>query len=151
MSSQVTIYGRAGSGFVTPDDQTVAGLWISRGDVEVVALDVPSRLGEVVIEALRRSRTGVPHPSRGEWVDQRRHSLSPVIEAAGVRSWRSFIRVARVATVVSLQRGATVHAWRRDGRRPEVFEPDVKRTIVGVELQPAKVSEALIEVLTSSA
>ena len=132
---------------MVPDDQTVDGVRIGNGELEVVDLEDTKSLGAAVITALRRSRVGVPHPQQEAWAEQRMRSLSPLIEAAGVRTWRSFARLASVATVATQHSGATVHAWSRDQRRADVFLPDDERSISNVEITPTVLGGAVRQVL----
>lgn len=60
------------------------------------AIDV-SALGKTVRDALRRSRSPVPHPNPGDWpaiTDQ-------FLRATGVKTWATFVRGAVLTTVES--------------------------------------------------
>ena len=148
VNGQVSIYARRGSCFVAADDQTTDGVWIGSGRVATVDDADRFGLGEAVVKALGHSRTGVPHPRRDQWSVQRQRSLGPLMDAAGVRSWRSFVLSARLVTVDASRGLATVVGWNRDTSRPEVFTPDQARELRDVPTEPAALGDAVVAMLT---
>ncbi|MEM9652312.1 MAG: hypothetical protein AAGA65_09470 [Actinomycetota bacterium] len=141
----VSIYRRLDVHYVCPSDQTVDGLWIGNGEVDVVESSDPRVLGDAVLRALRRSRTGVPHPNQSEWHKQRHRSLDPIIKTAGLQSWRSFVREAQLVSVNSDGSGVTVECHRQDSSRPEIFTPVAERRVKNLQLSADVVGTAIAE------
>lgn len=90
------IYERKGSLYLIASLQTDSGLWIKSGPCTVLETATSAAvLGEAILEALGRSGAIIPHPS--DWksvVDD-----SPVLQAAGVKSWRTFRKRARYLSI----------------------------------------------------
>jgi hypothetical protein len=119
----VTIYRLSDSFFIASSDQTIVGVWVHSGSVERVEGVRAEAVGSAVMRQLDRSRRGVPHPRQDEWTAQRRKSLDPIIALAKLRSWLSFIRDARVASVARDGRTLRITPEQRDARRVDVFTP----------------------------
>jgi hypothetical protein len=118
-----TIYRRSESFFVASSDQTTVGLWVHSGSVERVDGVNPAAIGSALMRQLDCSRLRVRHPRQDGWTAQRRKSLDPIIALAKLRSWRSFIRDA---TLASIDRDGDVYRItpeQRDARRIDVFTP----------------------------
>ena len=120
-----TIYRRGQSFFITSSDQTTVGLWVHSGSVERVDGVDAETIGSALMRQLDRSTLGVPHPRQDEWTAQRRKALDPIIALAKVRSWRSFIRDATLASVE--RDGDTIRITPEQSQRIDVFTPLTER------------------------
>jgi hypothetical protein len=144
----VGIYGRQGFCYISPDDRTVDGVWIGSGHVVKVEASDPDEIGGAVLSALGRSRGGAPHPRQEEWAEQRRRALAPILEAAGLRTWRSFVRTAQLITACGADGGVIVELWAHDGRRLDVFVPAVERHPERLPLDPDAVGLSVAKLLS---
>jgi hypothetical protein len=122
-----TIYRRGESFFITSSDQTTVGLWVHSGSVERVDGVDAEAIGSALMRQLDRSTLGVPHPRQDEWTAQRRKALDPLIALAKVRSWRSFIRDATLASVERDGDTIRITPEQSDGQRIGVFTPLTER------------------------
>jgi hypothetical protein len=121
-----TVYRRGETFFIASSDQTTDGLWVGSGSVERVDGVHPEALGSALLRQLDRSTVGVRHPRQDEWTAQGRLSLGPILALAKLRSWRSFIRDATLATVTRDGETVRITPQERDGRRLDVFTPLVE-------------------------
>jgi hypothetical protein len=84
------VYERKGNVLVHATSQTDQGVWVIDGTcVKVPVSDTDSAIGVVVLHALEESKT-VPHPKM--W---RKDLFDPVLQAAGVKSWETFVRFTK--------------------------------------------------------
>jgi len=132
VTALATIYRRSESFFIASSDRTTAGIWIGSGSVERVDGVDPEAIGAALLGQLDRSIVGVRHPRQDEWAAQRRKSLDPIIAMAKLRSWRSFIRDAAVATVAREGNTIRITPEARDTRRIDVFRavPERERELL---------------------
>lgn len=83
---------RKGKIYIQGYAQSVAGVWIANGQVFVVASeDTPFEIDKKIKAALENSITGVPHPSPDQW----KLVQTPMLEAAGVKSWATLAKGAK--------------------------------------------------------
>ncbi|HDR8965221.1 hypothetical protein [Burkholderia vietnamiensis] len=82
---------RKGKIYVRSYSQTTTGLWIGWGQVYVVDENNSLELAERVRDALNNSSHGVKHPSQTEW----KAVQAPMLEAAGVKSWKTLAKGAK--------------------------------------------------------
>jgi hypothetical protein len=116
-----TLYRRGEIFFVASSDRTTDGVWIHSGSVERVDGVNAEAIGSALMRQLDRSTVGVPHPRQDQWTTQRRKGLDPIIALANLRSWRSFIRDATLATVRRDGETIRITPEQRDARRLDVF------------------------------
>ena len=64
--------------------QTTDGVWILGEPCKRFDTATSAELGTGILEVLEGSLTGVPHPTRWQGL------FSPVLELAGVKSWKTF-------------------------------------------------------------
>ena len=90
------IYERKGSLYLIASLRTDSGLWIKSGPCTVLETTVSAQvLGEAVMETLTRSGAIIPHPTVWKSVDDD----NPVLQAAGVKSWKTFRKRARYLSI----------------------------------------------------
>lgn len=132
MTALASIYERQGSLFVTASHQTVAGFWLI--DDRVSRLDGPSveELGRAIELALGRSQTDVPTPPRDASPGK------PLLQAAGVGSWRKFMPMAKHVTVAGDVATLTIEPWRNAGAKAG-FEPQPELAVALPTTTPAEV------------
>lgn len=83
------VYRRGTSILVHSLSETTEGVWIvSPPCVRLAEEDTDTELGEVVVAALGRSCVGLPHPTRWDGL------LRPLLDAARVKTWRTFVNNA---------------------------------------------------------
>jgi len=117
MNKLAAIYERKGRLFVTASHQTKAGFWVD--DEEVACLDQPTHdeLGCAIEKALDRSQNGVPTPPPDARTDK------PLLAAAGVGSWGTFMKMAQHVGVFNDGRSLKVTPYRNLGGKGG-FEPE---------------------------
>ena len=93
MPKRVSIYERTGTVYVVTSHQTQAGFWVDDEDVIMLRAPQPVDIGAAVKAALTRSREGVPTPPASADLS------APLLAAAGVASWNSFIKMAKYVGV----------------------------------------------------
>lgn len=97
---QGAAYLRKGKILIQGYAQAVTELWIAYGPVYVsMRDDNPVEIGAKINAALANSITGVPHPSQDQW----KAVQTPMLEAAGVKSW------------ATLAKGAMAVGFKEDG------------------------------------
>ncbi|HKX79240.1 MAG TPA: hypothetical protein VJM34_12040 [Novosphingobium sp.] len=69
--------------------QAQAGFWVDDADIVTLQEAVPAEVGKAVEGALARSREGVPTPPPSADLS------APLLAAAGVASWNTFIKTAK--------------------------------------------------------
>lgn len=112
-----TVYERKGRLIVQPSSKTTAGIWILQEPVLSTSADADAgEVGALVRQALESSQADVPHPTR--WAGL----VQPLLKAAGVRSYKTFVNGARGIDVY--QEGETISftPFRNLGHK-EGFEP----------------------------
>jgi hypothetical protein len=111
MKKLAAIYERKGVLFVMAAHKTKAGFWID--DEQVVSLVGPTmeELGRVIEEALGRSRDGVPTPLPTVRLDK------PLLKAAGVGSWATFMNLSRHVSISSDDGMLTATPYRNLGSK----------------------------------
>lgn len=90
---RASVYERKDCFFIYTSSRTEYGVWMIDGTCTKLPVEVTaSRLGEVVLAALKQSRN-VPHPTSWKGI------TAPVLQAAGVKTWNTFARYAKLAAV----------------------------------------------------
>jgi hypothetical protein len=117
MKKLAAIYGRKGRLFVTASHKTKAGFWID--DEHVACLSQPSHdeLGRAIEQALDLSQEGVSTPQPDARIDK------PLLTAAGVGSWTTFMKLSKHVSVSSDGSLLKVTTSRNLGSK-EGFEPE---------------------------
>lgn len=87
MIKRAVAYKRGSRVVICPESETTAGVWIVDSPVVVGSTDMDD-LGRQLIEALGASRRQVPHPTVWSGL------FDPVLRAAGVRSYATFMKSA---------------------------------------------------------
>jgi hypothetical protein len=91
---RATVYRRKSKFLVHASCRTTAGVWILTPPCIALEQDCEDLiLGQAVRTALGCSREGVPHPVA--WAGL----LTPLLDAAGVKSWSTFARSASCAEI----------------------------------------------------
>jgi hypothetical protein len=130
MKKLVAVYERKSTLFVTADHRTKAGFWI--GDEQVISLNGPTaeELGQAIEEALARSKDGVPTPPPTARFDR------PLLKAAGVGSWSTFMKLSRHVSVSSSDGILKITPYRNLGGKGG-FEPGPESVSLELALPPA--------------
>lgn len=117
MKKLAAVYERKGKLFVTASHQTKAGFWVE--DEHVACLNQPTHdeLGRAIEQALDRSQNGVPTPLPDTRIDK------PLLAAAGVGSWATFMKLSQYVSVVSDGSSLKVTPHRNLGSKGG-FEPE---------------------------
>lgn len=88
------IYSRGDKLFIYPHFMTTTGISIGGEPITVVGqAATDSEVGREAREALRRHRTGLPHPVSFD------NPSDPVLEAAGVKTWAKFAKDALACSI----------------------------------------------------
>ena len=107
------IYRRRERLFLRPWSKTDEGMWREDGPCSVLPASASAEeVGATVESVLALSRQGVSHPSRSGWSEVTR----PLLEAAGVKSWRAF---AKLANSVGIERDESGLRLLPMGRDPD--------------------------------
>lgn len=64
--------------------------------------DLPSKIGQNILDALNESRKGVPNPDPSLWKEEEKND--PILKAAGVKTWNAMMKSSKKTTVI-LDRG----------------------------------------------
>jgi len=89
-----TAYRRHNGFYVHSNAQTTSGVWVASRPFTKIPSDAGAEiLGQVVEEALQASQTGIEHPNDWDAVEY------PLPELAGVKSWSTFMKNARCASI----------------------------------------------------
>lgn len=125
--SLVSVYQRPDGYFVVSFAQSTTGLWlhVSEPPIRIERSADAVRLGTVAGLCLAKPRPIVPHPLQSEWTEVRRAALDPIIRAAKVRSWRSFLATARLVSIERSDQNYIVTPMRRRGTPSSSFKPDI--------------------------
>jgi hypothetical protein len=117
MKKLAAIYERKGRLFVTASHQTKAGFWVD--DEHVVCLNQPTHdeLGRAIKMALDRSQNGVATPPPDARIEK------PLLAAAGVGSWATFMKLSQHVSVFSDGGSLKVTPHRNLGSKGG-FEPE---------------------------
>ncbi|SRR6266705_305001 len=91
MKLSASAFLRDGKIYIQAFSKTKNGVWIASGPVYVVEEKNSDQLGQKALDALGRSRQGVPHPTQAEW----KAIQEPMLQAAGVKSWTTFAKGAK--------------------------------------------------------
>jgi len=143
---KATVNQRGGRIIVDRVDTTVDGIPVVTDDIAVLDADVGTReLGEAVLGAVGRARGGIPRVQREEGEIR----LQALLRAAGVRSWRSFMRGCRDVSVFAVEGGVelmpSVNLGAREGF---VGLPDESITVAADD--PVMVGEAVYRALDAA-
>jgi hypothetical protein len=137
MERLASIYERKDALFIAADHRTRAGFWIADELVVTLCNPTPAALGNEVLMALGRSRDGVPTPPPSARIDK------PLLAAAGVGSWRTFMTLSKHVSV-SINDGVLKVAPYRNLGSKGGFEPQPD---LDFECSEAVLGEAVIEAL----
>jgi hypothetical protein len=102
--------------YLSPLDQTETGLRVlAPGVLKCLASASDSELGVALRDVLCLSRCGVPSSSRPD------DPVGPLLQASGVRSWRTFAKAARHVAVVETAEGWEFQPSKRVSRGGQVY------------------------------
>jgi hypothetical protein len=106
----VSVYERRGQFVIVPEVRTTSGIWTASSPVLTCPTTVEAEgLGAAVRKALAGSTEGAPHPR--EW----KSVQAPLLDAAGVRSWATFVRGTESCSVAVNEDGMTVLPMKNGG------------------------------------
>ncbi|MBL8546320.1 MAG: hypothetical protein JNL81_07635 [Hyphomonadaceae bacterium] len=88
MKKAASIHLRRGKFYVDTESRTKAGIWVGVGAVQIVDEGNDIALAEALRSALEASQHGIPTPPPDDDL-----TIS-ILEAAGVKTWRAFVRDA---------------------------------------------------------
>ena len=95
MERRGVVYRRRGKLLIAADSRTVDGAWITFPPYRQLDADAsPADVGRALAESIQLSRWDVPHPHRSD-----RSRLQALLDAAGVRSYSTFMKGALVVEV----------------------------------------------------
>jgi len=117
MKKLAAIYERKGRLFVTASHRTKAGFWVDDGQVVCLSQPTHDELGGAIEQALNRSQNDVPTPPPDARIDR------PLLAAAGVESWGTFMKSSQHVSVVSDRNLLKVTPHRNLGSKGG-FEPE---------------------------
>jgi hypothetical protein len=91
-----SLYRRSGSILIESKSRNVDGIYEATPPfLRVPADSEPEDIGRAVLQALAESKEGIPNPWRdAEYRRRNRSGWWPLIEVAGVKSWRTFVKGA---------------------------------------------------------
>ena len=119
-----TLYLRSARFLIHCSSQTTNGVWVLTRPC--IALDggvSDSEVGAAALSALQASRRGVPHPRQDQW----RGLFEPMLELAGVKSWKAFVTGAACLDLALEGETVTLTPMRNLGAA-NGFEPDASRS-----------------------
>jgi len=104
----VQLYMRRGVVFIQTQSRTVDGAWIATPLLFTTTIDDPSSIGRSVLNALDCSVNNVPHPTDFKKL------VTPLLEAAGVKSWSRFVQGTRSVLITLDGRSLCALPYSRD-------------------------------------
>jgi hypothetical protein len=112
------VYRRRGKLIVGAQGRTHAGVLIGIGAVVVIDTFEPDKIGSTLREVLKQSESPLRHPQPSEWTAITNRFLS----GSGVKTWGSFMRGARLLTVMSNGESIQFQPHENRGAR-DAFQP----------------------------
>ena len=134
------LYRRAdGHYYICAESQTTVGLWMGVRPFLKLGVDEPAaRLGEAVCEALAASRTGIPHPTDWDAVED------PTLAMAGVKSWAKFAKHAKHVAIEDENGTLRIIPYKQ--ARPRGSFEQLETTItLRNDVTPAAIGEAVVK------
>ena len=110
-----TIYERGGVLYLHSQSRTTAGVWILSAPAFAVGKEYPDEVGRAICECLTASHENVPHPTSFARL------FDPVLELAGVRTWRAFAKSAKCVEVETSDDATVVLSSTRNAGPTEGF------------------------------
>jgi hypothetical protein len=123
MRKRAVAYKRGFRVVICPESETTAGVWILDSPAVVGSTDLDA-LGRQLIEALGHSRRQIPHPTVWSGL------FDPVLHAAGVRSYSTFMKSALCVGVSWSEVGVQLTPYRNLGSRDGFDHMASKTTLV---------------------
>lgn len=144
-TTRAAVYSRQGSFILHPEHETTAGVVIGGEPYTSLLSDQcdETELGQAVRRSIAASMAGVPHPT--DW----QRILEPLLRAANVTSWATFVKGTRLVSIQSTGGAITLvpasNLGARNGfeslqEKSVVVDPDASLRELG-----AKVRRQLIE------
>jgi hypothetical protein len=119
------LYKRRGKLIIGAQGRTTAGVLIGVGPLLSIDETVDaSSLGQILRDALERSRSPVPHPQPEAWPA----ITETFLREAGVKSWGTFVRGALLTTIESDGSAIVFHPHENRGAR-DAFQPMAQPSI----------------------
>jgi len=88
---------RKGNIFIQGSSQTTTGVWITSGPVHIFNQEANTQeIGDAIIDLLKCSIQGIPHPKQTEW----KNIQAPMLNAAGVKTWSTFAKGTKAVGMV---------------------------------------------------
>lgn len=141
MKKCASLHLRDGRVFISASSRTKDGFWIDTGAIRIAESDDLDAVTEGTRSALNNSRHGVPTPSPGEDL------TGPMLAAAGVKSWRTFVSRAKVVDVCSSDGLAIITPYKKVTSNGN-YEPQTEKSrtcrVASVDLG-ATILEAFVD------
>lgn len=111
----VFVYLRSSKVFIQAMGKTEGfGVWVSYGPVAKSTLLDP-QLGNLILDTFQHSIAGIKHPSKDQWP----FVLTPVLEAAGVKTVSSFKRGLQTIKINEIDGNCSLQPSIRGDEQPE--------------------------------
>lgn len=102
-------YLRKGFVYLRARSKTTVGVWIGDGVVYRIQWEALAGADSKILSVLNGSSMSVPHPKQDEWKPMQ----EPMLVAAGVKSWKTFITNTRVVAM-TLENGVVLFEPTKD-------------------------------------
>jgi hypothetical protein len=133
-------YKRAGQWLFSSASKTVAGVWIASPPF-LSTSGSSAEIGTCAIEVLNASVEGTPHPTKWDGL------FSPVLELAGVKTWRAFVKGTLLVGIEMEEDGITFTPHRNDGPKEGFLPLRDKEIALPAAASPAEIGEAIQRVV----
>ena len=138
--SLVGLYARSSKVFLHLMDRADTGLWIGSAQVRTFSEPVKAKeIGAAILELLPLSRA-VPHPASWKGLNP----AKPLLDAAGVRSWSTFMKGSSSGSVCSEDGKLAVERSENSGSKG--FTPLDSRTL-DASVSPSELGHAALKAL----
>jgi hypothetical protein len=137
---EATVYKRRDGWYLHAFSTTTTGVGL--GSPPRIKLDMDAttaNLGQAVLEALKGSQQGVPHPPPKEAVK----SFKPMLDLAGVKTWAAFAKNASNVDVSSDANLLIFEPWKNAGPKGGFVPFPGEKVTVRADAPTAEIGEAL--------
>jgi hypothetical protein len=140
MTAMADVYRGRRGWLVVPKLQTTAGVWLTSEEIATLPVRADAEeLGLSVQQALKKSRSGVPHPTPEEWPA----ITARVPRAAGSRSWADFLRGTASISVTGDASAVLLVRMEQTGRSAMREDPAGSQ-VLKAEVGPRRLGEAIV-------
>ena len=138
------VYERSENLFIFTLSAVSDAYWIGDGPVYKLTKTNSVEIGLTVRKCLEASRYGMPHPTDAD----RTKRIQPLLEAAGVKSYSDFAKLARSVRVMIKENGmVTLLALRNEGRGRFLAKAEEQGITLGTDRE---LGEAVLMALSST-